>query len=98
MSQKTELDELLKQEATLVDQLYAVRVTIRERQLDVAYKTFGLLPDKTVLSCRGKKYRFHSITRVWENSKPWVVGALLKKDNTRGSPTKHLYDNWEVVK
>lgn len=98
MSQETELKQLLKQEAALLEQLCAVRVTIKELQTDIVFAKYRLVANKTILTDHGKIYRFSSIDRLNGTDKPWVWASPVKKDSTFGKPTRRLFNDWEMVK
>lgn len=44
---------------------------------------------------QGVKYKVHSVSHLFGNSKPWLKGFRLRKDGTPSVSARNLYSQWE---
>lgn len=56
----------------------------------------GLIPNVTILTCKGKEYRFTAVRSFTISKRPWVYGQQRNKGGEWSERETLLYDEWAV--
>lgn len=91
------IEDLVKLESSLMDQLSDVRDSLREAREKDVFEKYGVAIGDRVIDSKGKATIVVERFTFWKQGKPWASGTVVKKDGTLGTRVKTIYGDWAKV-